>query len=217
MVSLTRRRFPVVVGLAAVPLLAPSFGIDAISASAHVAHQHASSESLRDTMRRLWDDHVFWTRLYIVSALGELPDKDMSAQRLLQNQTDIGAAIVPYYGQEAGDQLSRLLQDHILGAATLLDAVKSGDQVAVENANAAWYANADDIATFLSTANPDNWPLDTMKETMKMHLDQTLQEVTNRLNGNHEQEIADFDAARSHMLAVADVLTQGIEAQFPNM
>lgn len=217
MVSFTRRRLPIVVGLAAAPLLAPSFGFASMSASAHAAHQHSENESLRDAMRRLWDDHVFWTRLYIVSALGELPDKDVSAQRLLQNQTDIGAAIVPYYGQEAGDQLSRLLQDHILGAATLLDAVKSGDQVAVETANAAWYANADDIATFLSTANPDNWPLDVMQETMKMHLDQTLQEVTNRMNGNHEQEIADFDAARSHMLVVADVLTQGIEAQFPNM
>lgn len=68
-------------------------------------------------MRKLWEDHVSWTRLYIVSVAGGLPDADLTAQRLLQNQTDIGNAIKPFYGEAAGNQPTSFLRDHILGAA----------------------------------------------------------------------------------------------------
>jgi hypothetical protein len=35
----------------------------------------------------------------------------------------------------------------------------------------AWYANAGQIAAFLSEANPRNWPLAMMRSMMKQHLD----------------------------------------------
>src|SRR5688572_11942105 len=73
----------------------------------------------RNAMRKLWEDHITWTRLYIVSAAASLPDKDATAQRLLRNQEDIGNAIKPYYGAAAGNQLTALLKDHILGAVEL--------------------------------------------------------------------------------------------------
>ena len=63
-----------------------------------------SKADLRDSMDKLWEDHVTWTRLYIVSAAANLPDKDATAQRLLQNQTDIGNAIKPVYGDAAGEK-----------------------------------------------------------------------------------------------------------------
>src|SRR5215216_1536032 len=124
--------------------------------------------AFQDQMRKLWEDHITWTRLYIVSFAADLPDQDVTAQRLLRNQTDIGNAIKPFYGEEAGNQLTTLLEEHIQGAVDLLKAAKSGDQAAVETASANWYANADAIAAFLNQANPESWPLDALQSEMKM-------------------------------------------------
>ena len=60
----------------------------------------------RQAVRKLWEDHITWTRVYIISALAGLPEADTAAGRLLQNQTDIGDAIKPFYGNAAGDQLT---------------------------------------------------------------------------------------------------------------
>ena len=108
-----------------------------------------STEAFDRAMRKLWEDHVTWTRLFIVSASADLPDLEATTDRLLRNQTDIGDAIAPYYGVDAGAHLTALLRDHILGAADLLVAAKAGDDAAVQQATDAWYANGDDIAGFL--------------------------------------------------------------------
>ena len=62
-----------------------------------------SELSLKEGLRRLWSDHVIWTRDYVVAAIANSPDADTVATRLLKNQEDIGNAIVPFYGKEAGE------------------------------------------------------------------------------------------------------------------
>ena len=176
----------------------------------------ASQAQLRQELRKLWEQHVAWTRLYIVSALSDLPDAQATADRLLRNQDDIGAAIKPFYGEAAGAKLTQLLRTHITEAADLLKAAKAGDQPHLTKAKDAWYANGDDIANFLSQANPDNWPADQVKMMIRMHLDQTIAEATHRLQNNHVAEIADYDAIEDHMLKLADTLATGIAAQFPD-
>jgi hypothetical protein len=173
-----------------------------------------SRAALHDAMRQLWEDHIVWTRLYIVSAAAGLPDEGAAAQRLLRNQVDIGDAIKPFYGDAAGAQLTALLRGHILTAAQLIGAAKSGDTTAVKAASAAWYANADSIATFLSSANPRNWPLATLQSAMRMHLDLTLKEATARLHGDWAADIAAYDEVHRHILQMADVLSDGIVKQF---
>lgn len=168
-----------------------------------------------DAMRKLWEDHITWTRLYIVSVAGDLPDQGPTAGRLLQNQDDIGNAIKPFYGDQAGDQLTALLRTHITTAAELLAAAKSGDTAGFEAARIRWYQNADEIAVFLNTANPENWPLDEMKAMMKEHLDLTLQEASARLGGNWSADIAAYDQIHLQILGMADMLSDGIIAQFP--
>jgi len=172
-------------------------------------------QAFHDAMRKLWEDHVTWTRLFIVSDLAGLPDKDQTAARLLQNQVDIGNAIKPFYGDAAGDQLASLLREHILTAAKLLDAAKTGDTAAFNDAKARWYANADEIAAFLNTANPKSWPLDEMKAMMKAHLDLTLEEASARLNGDWSGDVAAYDKIHVQILDMADMLSQGIIQQFP--
>jgi len=166
-------------------------------------------------MRKLWEDHITWTRLYIVSAAAGLPDADQAAQRLLKNQAEIGDAIAPYYGAAAGTGLTTLLRSHILTAAKLIAAAKGGDTSAVRSASQAWYANADSIADFLSTANPKQWPAAALREGMRMHLDLTLKEATARLHGDWANDIAAYDAIHLHILQLADLLSTGIMRQFP--
>ena len=172
--------------------------------------------AFHDAMRQLWEDHIVWTRLYIVSAAAGLPDADQAAQRLLRNQADIGDAIKPFYGDAAGTQLTALLRGHILTAAKLVGAAKGGDTPAVSAASAAWYANADSIATFLSAANPRNWPVAALESAMRMHLDLTLKEASARLHGDWVADIAAYDEVHRHILQMADVLSDGIIKQFPN-
>ena len=133
--------------------------------------------AFHDAMRKLWEDHITWTRNVIISFDADLPDLNAAITRLLQNQTDIGNAIKPYYGGAAGDRLTALLREHILGAAQILAALKAGDQSALQAALAAWYVNAHDIAVFLNSANPKNWPLAEMDQMMRDHLDATTREA----------------------------------------
>lgn len=181
----------------------------------NVAFAATSRESFQDAMRKLWSDHVAYTRLFIVSAAAGTPDKDATTQRLLQNQTDIGNAVADFYGREAGDKLTALLKDHILIAASIVTAAKAGDQAKVTSENQRWRGNATDIAKFLNGANPKNWPEATLQSAMFAHLDQTLDEATHQLKGDYAASIKDYDLAMDHILMMADTLSDGIIKQFP--
>ena len=173
-------------------------------------------QELRQAMRKLWEDHVTWTRLVIVSTAASLPDLDATTQRLLKNQTDIGNAIKPFYGDAAGDKLTELLRAHIVGAAEILAAARANDAAKVEAAKKSWYANADEISAFLSGANPGSWPIADLQAMMRQHLDLTLSEAVHQLQGNYVESVADYDRVHDEILQMADMLSDGIAKQFPN-
>jgi len=174
-----------------------------------------ASSQLHDGMRKLWSDHVVWTRLYIVSAVAGDASAQTAANRLLRNQEDIGNAIAPYYGAAAGTQLTNLLKQHILVAVDLVSAAKAGDQARVADADRRWHANANDIATFLSGANP-NWPKATVLAMLNQHLALTTQEATARIQGRWADDAAAFDSIFTQILGMADALSGGIVKQFPS-
>jgi hypothetical protein len=175
-----------------------------------------STSAFQNDMRKLWEDHITWTRLYIVAATANLPEKDATAQRLLQNQTDMGDAIKPFYGAEAGDSLTALLKDHIMIATELIDAAKAGDTPKKDDAATRWLANADEIAAFLHGANPDNWPLEDAQSMMREHLDLTTTEVVAHLGQDWAADVAAYDRVHEQILRMADMLSAGIAAQFPD-
>jgi hypothetical protein len=167
-------------------------------------------------MRKLWEDHITWTRVFIISAAADLPDKDATTQRLLQNQVDIGNAVKPYYGAAAGDQLTALLKDHILISADVVAAAKANDQAKLADANRRWSANADQIADFLSKANPKNWPDAEMRSMMHDHLALTTNEALARLHSDWAGDVKAYDAVHTQILNMADMLSAGIVKQFPD-
>jgi hypothetical protein len=167
-------------------------------------------------MRKLWEDHITYTRNYIISALADVPDADAVSKRLLKNQDEIGDAIKPYYGEDAGKKLSGLLRDHILIATEVVKAAKADQKDQLADAQKKWSANGKDIAAFLSGANP-NWPKQSLEDMLQKHLDLTTGEVVGRLKQDWEGDIRSYDEGHVHMLMFADTLTDGIAKQFPDM
>jgi hypothetical protein len=196
------------------------------AAQAQTAPSAASSTSMYETsrataavevkmaMRKLWEEHIVYTRNYIISELAGLPDRDAVAQRLLRNQDDIGNAIKPYYGDAAGKKLSALLREHIVVATEVVKAAKAGNKTQLADAQKKWTANGKEIAAFLSGANP-NWPKKALEEMLQKHLDLTTGEVVGRLNKDWAADIKAYDDGHTHMLMFADTLTDGIAKQFP--
>jgi hypothetical protein len=175
-----------------------------------------SAVVLRQEMRRLWEDHITWTRLAIISLTTDSADTQATVGRLLRNQTDIGDAVKPFYGDAAGNELTRQLRLHILIAADVVAAARADNQAELADAQRRWLANADDIAAVLSSVNPKYWPLETMKAEMHKHLDLTTQEAVARLQGRWDADVAAYDEIHGHILHMSDLLSTGIVKQFPS-
>lgn len=169
---------------------------------------------LKFAMQKAWIDHTIWTRSYIVSAVNQLPDQQYVLQRLLQNQQEIGDLIKPFYGEEAGNKLAELLREHIMIAGKLVEAAKVNNQAEVEKFQVMWHRNADDIAKFLSDANP-NWTFKELQDMLYTHLQLITEIVISCMRGDWKADIAATDKNEIHMIHLADILTEGIVKQFP--
>ena len=136
-----RGRTITVAGMALSILLASSMA----SRAADPAQYSSKAVMLKQDMRKLWTDHVVWTRGYIVAALGDQPDAQAALNRLMKNQEDIGQAVATVYGAAAGTQLTALLKEHIAIAGDLVKAAKTGNKAAQQQADAKWHQNATQI------------------------------------------------------------------------
>ncbi|HEY3312237.1 MAG TPA: hypothetical protein VGK00_11415 [Anaerolineales bacterium] len=193
----------------------PAAPMDMSVSSSDKSSHKLDPVEFRQAIHKLWEDHITWTRIYIISAVAGLPETGAAAGRLLQNQVDIGNSIKPFYGAAAGDQLTALLKDHILIAVDLLNAAKAGDTAKFNTANQRWYENANQIAAFLNTANPKNWPLADMQSMMKSHLDLTLAEASARLKADWPGDVVAYDKVHNEILMMSDMVADGIINQFP--
>jgi hypothetical protein len=107
------------------------------------------------------------------------------------------------------------LKEHITIAVDLIKAAKAGDKTGQKAADDRWQQNADQIATFLSGANP-NLPKATVLDLMKTHLKTTTDEVVARLTKNWEDDVRAFDRVYDHILMMSDAISDGIVKQFPD-
>lgn len=171
--------------------------------------------NLMNEFRTLWEQHVFWTRIFVVSAASSLGDLDMVTKRLLRNAPDMAAVFKRYYGEAIGAQFEKLFTEHLTVAAEIVKASKAGKKKEAAEAEKRWYANADAITTFLSQINP-NWPKDALKKSFDEHLDITKNQAVFYLNKQYAKDIAETDMNEKHVLGIADVLTSGIVKQFPD-
>lgn len=168
---------------------------------------------LSNTLRRLWVEHVLWTRSFIVSTAANLMDSDAVTKRLLQNPVDFANVLTPLYGSQGARRFEKLLANHLLIAAQLVNAAKMGNTGAVSEQRQKWYANADDIAGFLGQINP-YWSKTNWQTMLFEHLRMTENEAVQYLMQQYEASIAQYDTIQKQALEMADVMTYGIITQF---
>ena len=187
---------------------------DSTSMATEMPMAENKSHDLKIAMNKLWVDHVTWTRNVILCLVDGLSGADQAVKRLMQNQVDIGNAIKPYYGDDAGNKLTELLKAHIAISADVVKSAKAGNKIALDSANKKWYANADEISAFLSKANP-NWALAEMQTMMNDHLKLTTDEAVQRIKKNYDADVVAYDKVHEEILKMSAMLADGIIKQFP--
>lgn len=169
--------------------------------------------ALINKLHMLWEQHIVWTRLTITSILTDSPDVELVTNRLLQNPVDFETALRPFYGDKIAAEFRKLFTDHLTIAAQLVKAAKAGDTAAAAQAEKNWYANANEIAIFLSRINPywsqRNWQL-----MLYDHLKLTKAEAVAILTKNYSESIRLYDEIEKQALEMADVMAEGIIKQF---
>ena len=192
--------------------------VAATSAYAKPQLQYISQSEVKfeNKFRRLWIDHVLWTSNYITSATtAGAEDQKQVLTRLLKNQEDIGNAVKPVYGEKAGNKLTDLLKEHIVIAGKIVDAAKSGNEALVNQLNKEWYRNADEIAAFLSGANPYLKNED-LKNLLYMHLKLVTNDLSASLAKDWNARIVSIDEGVTHIILMADTISTGVVKQFPD-
>jgi hypothetical protein len=178
-------------------------------------HRRMTVAELSNLVHRLWDEHVLWTRLTIISIANDLPDTGMVINRLLNNATQFGILFAQFFSPEISRRFAQLMREHLVIAAELVRAAKRGDTEEVTRLEREWYRNADEIARFLSEINP-HWKEEEIREMMHEHLALTENEAVAILNNRWEESIDLFCKIEHQAFMMANTYIEGLVAQFPN-
>jgi len=180
--------------------------------------QHAACVSRAEMMlnrefRSLWEQHVAWTRMLIISIAENLPDEERVTERLLRNPSDMAAVFQRFYGERIAARFRDLFRKHLTLAAQLVKAAKAGNESEAAELEKQWFANADELAAFLSGINP-YWPRSVLRRMLDEHLRMTKDEAVFRLQRDFASDIAMYDQIERIALEMADAFTDGIVRQF---
>ena len=170
-------------------------------------------QEIINTMRKLWSQHVYWTRFFIISTAEELQDLKYVTDRLLENPGDFAKVLRLFYGEKKANEFKKLLTEHLQIGGELVNADKDMNTSKADKLRKEWYANADDIAEFLAGINP-NWSRQKWKDMMYSHLSMTEKEAELRLKKGYPKDIQMFDSIEKEDLEMAAYMSQGIIRQF---
>jgi gas vesicle protein len=205
-----------IVGLTSVllMLLAPSFSF--AKAKEGTVQLTPKAVELRLALRDLWQGHIFWVRtVVLMTKLGDKEGAKAAEEQVVQNAKDIAGAVVPYYGKEAGDKLFNLLSGHYGAVKDSMNAVYSGNKEAEKVAMDKMTKNAEEIATFLSSANPKNWPKEALVSALAAHGGYHMAQIGQINAKDFSAEAKTWTAMKKQVNEIADVLASGIIKQFP--
>lgn len=170
-------------------------------------------QGLVNCFRKLWEQHVMWTRSFIISTAHCLPDLAPVTARLLRNPEDFACVFRKYYGQNCAEVFCRLLTEHLKIGGDLVTAVKNNETEKVPLLRDAWYENAGEIAEFLCRINPF-WSECKWRELLNSHLEMTEKEAALRIGGRFAEDIAIYGEIENEALVMADYMAMGFIRHF---
>ena len=169
--------------------------------------------ALFNTWRKLWEQHVMWTRSLIISKVDNLGDAEVVATRLLRNPTDMGNELKPFFKQSSVNIFVKLFEEHLLIAAKLVDAAVASNSQLVDQLDRDWFRNADEIAQlmheFFPSESKESWQM-----MMHEHLRLTKEEAVLRIGRKYKENIAIYDIIETQALGMADMVASGIIKEF---
>lgn len=172
-----------------------------------------NQQEIINKIRKLWSQHIYWTRFFIISTAEELPDLKYVTDRLLKNPEDFANILKKFYGEKKAEEFKKLLTEHLNIAGELVNADKEKNTEKADILRKKWYANADDIAKFLSSIN-SYWCEQKWNEMMYSHLSMTEKEAEFRLKKEYLIDIEIFEFIEKEALEMGDYMTCGIICQF---
>lgn len=172
--------------------------------------------NLLKLMNLVWEQHIMWTRMLLISIAENLKDLDATQTRLLQNPKDIDNVFRRYYGDSIANTIEKLLTEHLVIGKNLIVALKNNNQVLSKELTDKWYKNADDMADAFSSINPF-YPREQVRQMLYEHLRLTTEEVSARLKKDYAADIKAYDMVKKEILAMSQFFVDGIVKQFPNL
>ena len=169
---------------------------------------------LLNRMRLVWEQHVYWTRMLLISIAERLKDQPEVTERILRNPYDIAKIYADYYPADTAKTIAELLTEHLQIGAELITALRDKKSAEADHLNHEWYINADKMADAFGSINPF-YNSDELREMLYTHLELTTEEVKMRLAGNYKADIEAFDKVEKEALSMADYFAHGIIRQFP--
>ncbi len=192
------------------------------SALAHGSEVHLGTELSANkllqadaSLRNLWLEHSFWVRNVVIATYaGDTAAATAAENEAVRNARQIAAAMEPFYGKPAADKLFTLLAGHYGAVKQYLDATRGKQAAAQELARVSMFENAEQLARFLSNANP-NLPIDAVRGMLLAHGGHHISQITQLRDHEYAEEAQTWGEMKNHMYAIADALAQAIATQFP--
>ena len=171
---------------------------------------------LLEKMNLVWEQHIMWTRMLLISIAENLKDLEATQTRLLRNPKDIADVFRPYYGNNVASEIQRLLTEYLAIEKDLIVALKNKDQEQANELSTKWYQNADRMAEAFSSINPF-YPKEEIRRMLYEHLRLTTEEVNARLRGDYVADINAYDMVQKEILKMSQFFVDGIVQQFRNI
>ena len=167
---------------------------------------------LNEDMRLAWLNHVYWTRMYLMSAVADNADQQAVEERLLETADEITDVFARYLPIATTRQLRNLLTEHIEIAGQIIQALKAKNMSDYDALVKEWYRNANQMAALFASHNPYFESRET-RNMLLNHLDLTREEIEQQVNGEYEQSIDVFRDVEQQALAMADYFARGLLAR----
>ncbi len=167
---------------------------------------------LNEDMRLAWLNHVYWTRMYLMSAVADNAEQQAVEERLLETADEITDVFARYLPIATTRQLRNLLTEHIEIAGQIIQALKAKNMSDYDALVQEWYRNANQMATLFANYNPYFGSRET-RNMLLNHLDLTREEIEQQVNGEYEQSIDVFRDVEQQALAMADYFARGLLAR----
>lgn len=156
---------------------------------------------------------VSWMRQYFQSIIMSLTNLEAIRSRLYDVPLEIYHTFLPFFGSIVAERFLNLLTIQISILGILAEAIKNGDQEAVNTNTVRLYEHANELAEFLSQINP-YWNQTQWQSLINQFLRMSIDQMVAIASGNYDRDVEIYDRLERHTYIIADYVSSGIIQYF---